>query len=82
MIPLDAELVVAPMIGFVMVTLKDPDEPPVVRMETPAIHMAFSGADQVAAFELTWNRMSDAALDPSESITLLRQLIRTEGENQ
>jgi hypothetical protein len=78
-IPLDAELVVAPMIGFVMVTLKDPDEPPVVRMETPAIHMAFSGADQVAAFELTWGRMSDAALDERDSIRLLRQLIRTEG---
>jgi transcriptional regulator with XRE-family HTH domain len=81
-IPLDAELVVAPMIGFVMVTLKDPDEPPVVRMETPAIHMAFSGADQVAAFELTWKRMADAALNPEDSIRLIQQLIRTEGASK
>jgi hypothetical protein len=50
----------------------------VVRMETPAIHMAFSGADQVAAFELTWSRMADAALDADKSIRLLRHLIRTE----
>src|SRR6266545_6082268 len=77
-IPLDAELVVAPMVGFVMVTLKDPDEPSVVRMETPAIHMAFSGADQVSAFELTWSRMADAALEPKESVALLGQLIQTE----
>jgi len=74
----DAELVVAPMIGFVMVTLIDPAEPQVVRMETPATHMAFSGADQIAAFELVWSRMSEAALDPDESIRLLRQLIRME----
>ncbi len=77
-IPLDAELVVAPMIGFVMVTLIDPAEPQVVRMETPATHMAFSGADQIAAFELVWSRMSEAALDPDESIRLLRQLIQME----
>jgi transcriptional regulator with XRE-family HTH domain len=77
-IPLDAELVVAPMVGFVMVTLKDPDEPMVVRMETPAIHIAFSGADQLAAFELTWERMSAAALNQEESVALLEQLIRTE----
>src|SRR4051794_10928538 len=67
-IPLDAELVVAPMIGFIMVTLKDPDEPPVVRMETPAIVMAFSGAEQVSAFELTWQRMADSALGTDDSI--------------
>jgi transcriptional regulator with XRE-family HTH domain len=77
-IPLDAELVVAPMIGFIMVTLKDPDEPPVVRMETPAIVMAFSGGEQVAAFELTWQRMADAALGADDSITLLEHLIRTQ----
>lgn len=77
-IPLDAELVVAPMVGFVMVTLKDPEEPSVVRMETPAVHMAFSGADQVAAFELTWTRMADAALGPEDSTRLLKQLIRSE----
>jgi len=77
-IPLDAELVVAPMVGFVMVTLKDPNEPMVVRMETPAIHMAFSGADQLAAFELTWERMAAAALEPKESVALLGQLIQTE----
>jgi transcriptional regulator with XRE-family HTH domain len=77
-IPLDAELVVAPMVGFVMVTLKDPDEPMIVRMETPAIHMAFSGADQLAAFELTWERMSVAALEPEDSVGLLERLIRSE----
>jgi hypothetical protein len=77
-IPLDAELVVAPMIGFIMVTLKDPDEPQVVRMETPAIVMAFSGAEQVSAFELTWQRMADAALGTDDSIRLLEHLIRTQ----
>jgi hypothetical protein len=40
--------------------------------------MAFSGADQIAAFELVWSRMSEAALDPDESIRLLRQLIQME----
>lgn len=77
-IPLDAELVVAPMVGFVMLTLKDPNEPMLVRMETPALHMAFSGANQLEAFELTWERMAAAALDQEESAALLRQLIRTE----
>jgi transcriptional regulator with XRE-family HTH domain len=77
-IPLDAELVVAPMVGFVMVTLKDPDEPMIVRMETPPIHMAFSGAAQLAAFELTWERMTAAALEPEDSVALLRRLIRSE----
>jgi hypothetical protein len=66
------------MVGFIIVTLKDPDEPMVVRMETPAIHMAFSGADQIAAFELTWERMAAAALEPEDSVALLEQLLRTE----
>jgi Domain of unknown function (DUF5753) len=73
-----AEIVVAPMVGFVMVTLKDPEEPMVIRMETPAIHMAFSGAAQLAAFELTWERITAAALEPKDSVALLSRLIRSE----
>ncbi|MGL5823732.1 MAG: DUF5753 domain-containing protein [Nocardioides sp.] len=75
---IDAELVPTPMVGFLAVTFKDPEEPGLVRMETPAIQMVFSGADQVASFDSVWERMLTASLSPDDSMDLIRRLIRDE----
>jgi len=40
------------------------------------VELTFSGADDLTAFETTWQHMLDAALDPQQSHKLITTLLR------
>ncbi|MBN1171072.1 MAG: helix-turn-helix domain-containing protein [Micromonosporaceae bacterium] len=74
-IPADAPMRQAPMCAFLMTEFADPRESPIVQVELPAVEMTFSGADDLAAFEIAWQRLVDAALDPKASRQLITVLL-------
>ncbi|MBN1174821.1 MAG: helix-turn-helix domain-containing protein [Micromonosporaceae bacterium] len=76
-VPADAPTRRAPMCAF-LVTEFGPEtgEPTIVQVELPAVEMTFVGTDDVAAFELVWQQMAGAALDPQSSARLIAGLLR------
>lgn len=67
----------APMCAFLITDFrKDTGEPTIVQVELPAVEMTFVGSGDVAAFELVWQQMADAALGPHESAKVIAGLLR------
>jgi len=76
-IPLGTPTARAPLCGFVLTEFRaDLGEPPIAQVELPPVDMTFSGEKDVAAFELAWQHMVNAALSPQRSATYLRRLLR------
>ena len=75
-IPADAPMRQAPMCAFAITQFRDPADPVIVQVELPAVEMTFSGAEDLAAFEIAWQRMADAAHDPQQSRELIADLLR------
>jgi transcriptional regulator with XRE-family HTH domain len=75
-IPADAPMRQAPMCAFILTEFRDPGESTIAAVELPAVELTFSGADDLAAFETTWQHMLDAALDPQQSRKLITTLLR------
>src|SRR6266540_3258869 len=75
-IPADAPMRQAPMCAFILTEFRDPGESTIAAVELPAVELTFSGADDLTAFETTWQHMLDAALDPQQSHKLITTLLR------
>lgn len=67
----DAAMEMSPMTGFVWVSYRDPENAPVVRIETPTVGLALGGSDDLATYAVIWDRMLRAALSPEESVNWL-----------
>jgi transcriptional regulator with XRE-family HTH domain len=80
-IPSGTPMAALPQVGFYMVDWKDPAEPPMVIVETPAAELTFVGADECADFEESWQRMESAALDPAASRNFIAELTREYSTN-
>jgi hypothetical protein len=74
-IPADAPMRQAPMCAFILTEFRDPGESTIAAVELPPVELTFSGADDLAAFETTWQYMLDAALDPQQSHKLITTLL-------
>jgi hypothetical protein len=70
-IPLAAHATALTQCGFMMFDWRDPAEPPIVVVETPAIELSFDDPAQVADFDEAWRRLSEMALSPAKSVELL-----------
>lgn len=68
-------LAYAPTCAFVFTEFRDESEPPIVAVRLPALEMTFSGTDDLAAFDRTWESLVKAALDPQESADLIRSIV-------
>jgi transcriptional regulator with XRE-family HTH domain len=64
----------APVCSFIFTEFTDPAEHPLVSVQLPALEMTFSGADDITAFERTWSDLAEAALNPTESESLVRSI--------
>ncbi len=78
-IPSGAPMSALPVCGFFMVDWKDPDEPPMVIVETPGAELTFVGAAECGDFEEAWQRMAAAALDPAASRDFIAALLKEQG---
>lgn len=78
-IPTGAPMSALPQVGFYMASWKDPDEPAMVIVETPAAELTFVGADECADFEEAWRRMAAAALEPAASQDFIAELLKELG---
>ena len=67
-------LAYAPTCAFVFTEFRDIGEEPIVAVRLPAVEMTFSGTDDLAAFERSWESLVAAALDPDESAALIRSI--------
>lgn len=67
-VPADAPMAMYPMGGFVWVMFRDPEQAPVVRVETPSVGLALGGSEDLETYSIVWGRMLDAALNPEESL--------------
>ncbi|WP_412538589.1 helix-turn-helix transcriptional regulator [Longispora sp. K20-0274] len=75
-VPADAPTRQAPMCAFVMYEYSS-GEQPTVDVELPAVEMRFADPEDVAAFDVAWQRMADAALPPQESLQFIAELERS-----
>jgi transcriptional regulator with XRE-family HTH domain len=76
-IPLDAPTAKLPLCGFVITEFRaETGESPIAQVELPPVDLTFHGEKDLAAFELLWLAMCEAALSPQESTRYLRQLLR------
>ncbi len=62
--------------GFFIVNWRAADEAPIVLVETPAIEITISNPDEVAEFDVVWDRLTADALDADRSRELLAQVIQ------
>ena len=68
-------LAYVPTCAFVFTQFRDEGEEPIVAVRLPALEMTFSGTDDLAAFDRTWDTLVKAALDPEESAALIRSVL-------
>jgi transcriptional regulator with XRE-family HTH domain len=80
-IPSGAPMGALPQCGFFMVDWKQTDEPSMVLVETPGAELTFVGADECADFELAWQQMVSAALDPDASRDFIAELLQEHGNS-
>lgn len=73
-IPADAPMVQAPMSAFVLYDYAD-GSPSTVDIELPGVELRFAGQDEIAAWNVAWDRMEQAATSTTESAKIVTRLI-------
>jgi transcriptional regulator with XRE-family HTH domain len=70
-----APMAALPQCGFTIFEWRQPDDPAMVLVETPAAEVTYTGAADLASFEEVWRRVALAAMSPGQSIRWLHRLI-------
>lgn len=73
-IPAERRVTRAPSCGFLVYDYAG-DEQSTVDVELPAALLQFADADEVGAFDAAWTYLTEIALDPHESLNLVRHLV-------
>jgi transcriptional regulator with XRE-family HTH domain len=80
-IPSRVPMTALPVCGFYMVDWKQPDEPPMVIVETPGAELTFVGPEECGDFEQAWQHMVTAALDPAASRDFIAAVLAEHGSS-